>query len=67
MRSTELAPDVTRERLYLETLEKVLGENNKIIIDSEVVRIRRLPFLPLNDLNGRGGGQSTRTGGTDHA
>ena len=31
----EKAPDVTRERLYLETLEKVLGSNNKIIIDSE--------------------------------
>lgn len=56
------APDVTRERLYLETLEKVLGENNKIIIDSESSGSGVLPFLPLNDLNGRGAGQS-RTGG----
>ncbi|QDG76877.1 FtsH protease activity modulator HflK [Labrenzia sp. PHM005] len=54
------APDVTRERLYLETLEKVLGDNNKIIIDSESSGSGVLPFLPLNDLNGR---QSTRTGG----
>ncbi|CTQ68057.1 FtsH protease activity modulator HflK [Roseibium alexandrii] len=59
----KLAPDVTRERLYLETLEKVLGENNKIIIDSQSSGSGVLPFLPLNDLNGRGGGQSTRTGG----
>lgn len=54
------APDVTRERLYLETLEKVLGDNNKIIIDSASSGSGVLPFLPLNDLNGR---QSTRTGG----
>lgn len=55
------APDVTRERLYLETLEKVLGENNKIIIDSASSGSGVLPFLPLNDLNGRGG--VTRAGG----
>lgn len=54
------APDVTRERLYLETLEKVLGENNKIIIDSESSGSGVLPFLPLNDLNSRG---TARTGG----
>jgi membrane protease subunit HflK len=57
------APDVTRERLYLETLEKVLGANNKIIIDSESSGSGVLPFLPLNDLNGRGAAPSTRTGG----
>ena len=60
----EKAPDVTRERLYLETLEKVLGSNNKIIIDSESSGSGVLPFLPLNDLNGRGGAATTaRTGG----
>ncbi|WP_422377358.1 FtsH protease activity modulator HflK [Roseibium sp.] len=58
------APDVTRERLYLETLEKVLGANNKIIIDSESSGSGVLPFLPLNDLNPRGGSATTaRTGG----
>ncbi|GAA0774036.1 FtsH protease activity modulator HflK [Roseibium denhamense] len=57
------APDVTRERLYLETLEKVLGSNNKIIIDSESSGSGVLPFLPLNDLNGRGSGQTARTAG----
>lgn len=59
----EKAPDVTRERLYLETLEKVLGSNNKIIIDSETSGSGVLPFLPLNDLNGRGSTPSARTGG----
>ncbi|MEP1932868.1 MAG: FtsH protease activity modulator HflK [Roseibium sp.] len=57
----KIAPDVTRERLYLETLEKVLGKNNKIIIDNESSGSGVLPFLPLNDLNGRS--TSGRTGG----
>jgi len=57
------APEVTRERLYLETLEKVLGNNNKIIIDSSASGQQGvLPYLPLNELNSRGT-QSGRTGG----
>ncbi|WP_145109781.1 FtsH protease activity modulator HflK [Cereibacter sediminicola] len=46
------APDVTRRRLYLETMEKVLGSMDKVILDgidgqggSGVV-----PYLPLNEL-----------------
>ncbi len=58
------APDVTRERLYLETLEKVLGSNNKIIIDNQSAGQGVLPYLPLNELNSRGAQQSGRTGGT---
>ncbi|MES0811182.1 FtsH protease activity modulator HflK [Roseibium sp. SCPC15] len=57
------APDVTRERLYLETLEKVLGSNNKIIIDSDTSGSGVLPFLPLNDFGGRGTAPAARTGG----
>lgn len=58
------APGVTRQRMYLETLEKVLGSNNKIIIDSDSSGSGVLPFLPLNDLNGRGNSAtSARTGG----
>ncbi|MHA7777503.1 FtsH protease activity modulator HflK [Roseibium sp. M-1] len=56
------APDVTRERLYLETLEKVLGSNNKIIIDSASTGSGVLPFLPLNDLNGRSSAPAQRAG-----
>jgi len=44
------APDVTRERLYLETMERVLGAADKVIIDQSngpgVV-----PYLPLDELN----------------
>ena len=43
------APEVTRKRMYLETMEEVLGRVDKVIIDdtggSGVV-----PYLPLNEL-----------------
>jgi modulator of FtsH protease HflK len=41
--------DVTRERLYLETIERVLGKVGKVVVDS-AVGDRALPLLPLNDL-----------------
>ena len=42
------APQVTRERLYLETLEQVLGTVDKTLIDPQV---EILPFLDLQGLN----------------
>jgi membrane protease subunit HflK len=42
------APQVTRERLYLETLEEVLAAVDKTLIDSQV------DILPLLDLAGLG-------------
>jgi len=44
------APEVTRKRLYLETIEGVLGGVNKIIID-ESAGEGVVPYLPLNELN----------------
>lgn len=45
------APDVTRQRLYIETMERVLGSVNKILIDDEVGgQGGILPYLPLNEL-----------------
>ena len=53
-----LAPEVTRRRIYLETLERVFGNMNKIIIDSAASGGQGVvPYLPLNEL------QSRRTGG----
>ncbi|NRG17873.1 FtsH protease activity modulator HflK [Rhizobiales bacterium] len=46
------APDVTRERLYLETIEKVLGANSKVIID-EAQGSGVVPYLPLDQLRNR--------------
>jgi membrane protease subunit HflK len=43
------APDVTRQRLYLETMEAILPQVDKIVIDPEGVG-NVLPFLPLRNL-----------------
>jgi membrane protease subunit HflK len=42
------APDVTRKRLYLETMERVLGGTEKFILDSGA-NSGVLPLLPLNE------------------
>jgi modulator of FtsH protease HflK len=42
------APDVTRERMYLETMERVLGGADKIILDSGAGGSGVVPYLPLN-------------------
>lgn len=45
------APEVTRKRLYLETMEKVLSSVDKIIIDDSVGGEGGIvPYLPLNEL-----------------
>jgi membrane protease subunit HflK len=44
------APEVTRERLYLETMEKVMANNRKIMIDS--TSGNNLLYLPLDKLQG---------------
>ena len=47
------APTVTRERLYLETMESVLGSSNKVMID--VKKGNNLMYLPLDRLGSRQG------------
>ncbi len=42
------APEVTRQRMYLETIEGVLGDMNKIVIDEEAGGT--VPYLSLNEL-----------------
>ncbi|MEM6421618.1 MAG: FtsH protease activity modulator HflK [Pseudomonadota bacterium] len=54
------APEVTRKRLYLETMERVLGDVDKVLIDESAFGNGSgggqgvIPYLPLNELN-RGG------------
>lgn len=57
-----LAPDVTRERLYLETLEGVLGGSSKVLIDAQSAN--NLMVLPLDRLLGRPSGQTTQSAGS---
>ena len=44
-----MAPEVTRQRLYLETMEQVLGDSNKVIIDVEDGGDSLL-YLPIDQL-----------------
>jgi membrane protease subunit HflK len=62
------APDVTRQRMYLETMERLLGGTEKFIINSNAANgAGVVPYLPLNELTrapqpGQPG-QSQQTGG----
>lgn len=44
------APEVTRQRMYLETMEHILGNTNKTIIDTGTQGTNVVPYLPLNSL-----------------
>lgn len=60
------APEVTRRRMYLETMEKVLGGLDKIILDEGGEGSNVVPYLPLDQLRRSGGGSnSNSTGGTN--
>ena len=46
-------PEVTRRRLYIETIERVLGDVDKIILDESASGQGGqgvVPYLPLNEL-----------------
>ncbi|MCP4430627.1 MAG: FtsH protease activity modulator HflK [Gammaproteobacteria bacterium] len=47
----QLAPEVTRERLYIDTIERVLSQSSKVMIDVE--KGNNLMFLPLDQLLNR--------------
>ncbi len=57
------APEVTRKRMYLETMEKVLGGMRKVIMDGVTAGPEGagaggsgvVPYLPLNELTAPGG------------
>jgi membrane protease subunit HflK len=47
------APDVTRQRLFIETMEKVLKDSNKVIIQQGENGQGVVPYLPLPELQKR--------------
>jgi len=57
--SYKAAPAISRERLFLETMEKVLGSVNKVIIDQNGAQPGSgaaagvLPVLPLTEFGAR--------------
>ncbi len=52
-----LAPEVTRRRLYYETMEQVLRGTDKTIIEADGV----VPYLPLPEVNRRSQGNNSLT------
>jgi len=49
--SYRAAPDVTRKRMYLETMEAILGSVDKVIIDDKAGKTGVVPYLPLDQLS----------------
>jgi modulator of FtsH protease HflK len=56
------APDVTRQRIYLETLERLFSGTDKIIIDPGAAS-SAVPFLPLPELAPPRTAQNPQAGG----
>jgi len=52
------APEVTRKRLFLETMEGVLKDSNKVIIEKGDSGTGVVPYLPLNELQKKTGSPS---------
>jgi modulator of FtsH protease HflK len=60
-----LAPEVTRRRLYLETMERVLGDVDLVILDQQGGGSSGVvPYLPLDQLR-RNPGTTTTTGSSN--
>jgi membrane protease subunit HflK len=52
--SYKINPDVTTSRIYLETMEKVLVNVNKIIMDKSASSSGIVPYLPIDKLQNKG-------------
>jgi membrane protease subunit HflK len=55
----EKAPKVTRERLYLETMQEVIGRSKKVLVD--IKKGNNLLYLPLDQLINKQARQSSET------
>jgi len=56
------APEVTRRRMFIETMERVLGGTDKIILDSKGAGSGVVPYLPLDSLQNRTPSTTTEGG-----
>lgn len=57
------APDVTRKRLYLETMEQVLGGSNKVVMDKNASN-GVMPYLPLSELKPKASSSTSSSSST---
>ncbi len=51
------APEITRKRLYLQTMENVLGRSRKVLLDADATG--NILYLPLDQLIGGSGASAT--------
>ena len=59
------APEVTRKRLYLETMQDVLGNVRMFVVDTPSGNTNGIvPYLPLNELKAAPPAPAATTGGT---
>lgn len=58
------APDITRERLYLETMESVMSGSRKIVVNAGN---NNMLYLPLDQLNGQNNPTASNTAQTTAA
>ena len=58
------APGVTRERLFIETMERVFGGMDKVIVDQRGNGQGIVPYLPLNELQQRRAAPQAQPQGT---
>ncbi|MCL4142936.1 UNVERIFIED_CONTAM: hypothetical protein GTU68_051923 [Idotea baltica] len=56
LREYEKAPEVTRERLYIEAMESVLSNTSKVLVDSN--EGNSLMYLPIDKLINQSGGSN---------
>ena len=63
LREYERAPAVTRERLYIETLEEILANSSKVLVDTEGGN--NLLYLPLDQLVQAGNRRGPVGGGSE--
>lgn len=57
LKEFEKAPEVTRERLYIEAMESVLSNTSKVLVDSN--EGNSLMYLPIDKLINQGGSSTT--------
>ena len=57
------APNITRKRIYLETMEEVFRDMNKVIIDNGQGGAGVVPYLPLPEIQKRSANSRRETAG----
>ncbi len=60
------APDITRERLYIDTMQNVLSHTGKVLIDAKD-KNNNVIYLPLDRLLQKGGSGAASTSGSSNS